>query len=71
MLRKPGKSPLIESWMGGDPRRNSIEKIAHLLNNSGKLNDSWRKRFPPSAEMTASFVIPNECEESRFMLRIS
>ena len=43
----------------------------YLLNNSGKLNDSWRKRFLPSVEMTASFVIPNECEESRFMLRIS
>ena len=43
----------------------------YLLNNSGKLNDSWRKRFLPSVEMTASFVIPNECEESRFILRIS
>jgi len=43
----------------------------HLLNNSEELNDSWRKRFLPSVEMTASFVIPNECEESRFMLRIS
>jgi len=28
-------------------------------------------RFLPSVEMTASFVIPNECEESRFMLKIS
>ena len=46
-------------------------EFMYLLNNSGKLNDSWRKRFPPSVEMTASFVIPNECEESRFMLRIS
>jgi len=44
---------------------------SYLLNNSGKLNKSWRKRFLPSVEMTASFVIPNECEESRFMLRIS
>jgi len=43
----------------------------YLLNNPGKLNDSWRKRFLPSVEMTASFVIPNECEESCFMLRIS
>jgi len=33
--------------------------------------DSWRRRFFPSIEMTASFAIPNECEESRFMLRIS
>ncbi|OIP28593.1 hypothetical protein AUK22_04025 [bacterium CG2_30_54_10] len=41
------------------------------LNNSGKLNDSWRKRLLPSVGMTASFVIPTECEESRFMLRIS
>jgi len=45
--------------------------LVHLLNNSGKLDDSWRKRFLPSVEMTASFVIPNECEESRFILRIS
>jgi len=43
----------------------------YLLNNSGKLNDSWRKRFLPSVEMTTSFVIPNEFEESRFMLRTS
>jgi len=27
--------------------------------------------FLSSFEMTASLVIPNECEESRFMLRIS
>jgi len=38
---------------------------------SGKLNDSWRKRFLPSVGTAASFVIPNEGEESRFMLRIS
>jgi len=73
----------------------------YLLNNSGKLDDSWHMRFLvvgyinfksqklslirkipyqlawdttrflPSVEMTASFVIPNECEESRFMLKIS
>jgi len=43
----------------------------YLLNNSGKLNGSWRKRFLPSVEMTELFVIPNEYEESRFMLRIS
>ena len=50
-----------------------IEMIlqSYLFNNSGKFNDSWRKGFLPSVEMTASFVIPNECEESRFMLRIS
>ena len=27
--------------------------------------------FSLAVEMTASFAIPNECEESRFMLRIS
>ena len=27
--------------------------------------------FSLPVETTASFVIPNECEESRFMLRIS
>ena len=43
-------------------------QILYLLNNSGKLNDSWRKRFLPSVETTASFVIPNECDESRFMV---
>jgi len=94
-----------------------VAKFRCLLNNSEKLNDSWRKRFHPSVEMTASFgngesmtdgvchceeaaptkqsgsaellrfarngmnlslriphhpsfVIPNECEESRFMLRM-
>ena len=46
-------------------------KRSYLINNSGKLNDSWRKKFLPPVEMTASFVIPNECEKSRFMLRIS
>ena len=48
-----------------------MHDACYLLNNSGKLNDFWRKRFLPLVEMTASFVIPNECEESRFMLRIS
>jgi len=27
--------------------------------------------FSLTVEITASFVTPNECEESRFMLRIS
>ncbi|OIP21351.1 hypothetical protein AUK22_11760 [bacterium CG2_30_54_10] len=34
--------------------------MRYLLNNSGKLNGSRRKRFLPSVEMTASVVIPNE-----------
>ncbi|OIP32437.1 hypothetical protein AUK22_00030 [bacterium CG2_30_54_10] len=46
-------------------------EMNYPLNNSGELNDSWHKRFLRSVEMTASFVIPNECEESRIMLRIS
>ena len=52
-------------------RSHQLIDDTYLLNNSGKLNDSWRKRFLPSVEMTASFVIPNECEKSRIMLRIS
>jgi len=67
------KSPqeIQENHGGHRGRRVHKEKNLHLLNNSGKPKDSWRKRFLPAVEMTASFVIPNECEESRFMLRIS
>ena len=54
-------------WITAELQRDKL----YLLNASRKPNDSWRKGLLPSVEITAPFVIPNECEESLLMLRIS
>ncbi|OIP26602.1 hypothetical protein AUK22_06525 [bacterium CG2_30_54_10] len=43
----------------------------YLLNNSGRPGSSWRKRFFPSVEITALFVIPNDRGESGFVRKSS
>jgi len=49
----------------------SVTKISICPMTRGNSMIPGARDFPLSVEMTASFVIPNECEEFRFILRIS